>query len=124
MPILHSLRKLGIADPKPREPKYGNIHDIAVAEIYYEPYWELEDALRALFGQVDGKLPAINQIVDVFKGNVLVDIAFYQYGTYPSLVFDKENMKKIRFLEADISIDPYGPFYDDEDDKKERTEEN
>ncbi len=38
------------------------------------------------------------------------EVSFLQYGLYPALEFFSENMKKICYLEADISIDPYDVY--------------
>jgi hypothetical protein len=105
--ILNELKGLGICDT---EVIGVSIH---FAIIYYERIWYLDDALTKMFSKVDGCLPQLKDILVRHKGRAIIDIAFYQYGTYPALEFCGENMKKIRFLEADISIDPYDLSEDD-----------
>ena len=60
-----------------------------------------------MFSRVDNYLNKIKEITKKYNGKICIDIAFYEYGTYPALLFSGENMKKIHYLEADISIDPY-----------------
>ncbi|MBR3956082.1 MAG: hypothetical protein IKJ63_11485 [Clostridia bacterium] len=111
-PFTDDIKTMDIKGVKFWLPKHRKGSKLTIAEIYYEKFWDLEDALTHLFQIVDGKLPTIKEINKKYNGKVLLDIAFYQYGTYPSLTLDGQNMEKIRFLEADISIDPYGPFND------------
>lgn len=78
-----------------------------LAETGNVPSWNLADVLNQLFTLLDGKLNDLKQLVLKYGYSFYVDIAFYQHGTYPALYFSGEAMKKIIFLEADISIDPY-----------------
>lgn len=102
-----ALNQIGIHDFKIRFPKYSQRMCYDMAIVNNEEFWYLDEALAKMFQKVDGVLPQLKEFVDEFKGKIFIDIAFYQYGKYPALLFSGDNMKKIRFLEADISIDPY-----------------
>lgn len=41
------------------------------------------------------------------NARAIINIAFWQYGTYPALSITGKNMEYIRLLQADIDIDPY-----------------
>ena len=105
--ITDALKGIGITDIRVRKPKNEPYVCFDFAIIHNEPFWELNDALTKMFSKVDGCLPQLKDILARHKGKSYIDIAFYQYGTYPSLEFYGENMKKICFLEADIGIDPF-----------------
>ena len=105
--ILNDLKGLGIYDTEVIRPKCFPRVSIGFAEIYYERFWYISEALTKMFSKVEGRLPQLKALLARYNGSAFIDIAFYQYGTYPALDFDGENMKKIRFLEADIGIDPY-----------------
>ena len=67
--------------------------------------WHIEELLTELLLLCDTSqiLRAINKL----HGEVLIDLWFYHYDTYPSLYFGGKNMEFIRNLHANISIDPY-----------------
>lgn len=67
--------------------------------------WHIEDLLTELFSLCN--LSQIMHCISVFNGEVLIDLWFYHYDTYPSLYFGGKNMEIIRRLRANISIDPY-----------------
>lgn len=105
--IVDSLKKIGILEMKICRPKCGSEIYFDICVVNNERFWYLDDALTKMFSKIECKPQQLKDIVQKFKGTILVDIAFCQYGTYPALEFVGENMKKIRFLEADISIDAY-----------------
>ena len=105
--IIEELNTAEIGMIKMRKPKFEASVVLELAIVYYERFWELDEALTKMFGQVAGRLEQLKNIANKYRGKMYIDIAFYQYGTYPALIFCGENMEKIRFLEADISIDPY-----------------
>lgn len=105
--ILEEIKKIGVYVEKILETKDKSNIDIEIAVVYYENFWYLHDALTKMFSQVDDHLSELKAIVDKYKAEVIIDIAFYQYGTYPALEFSGANMQKIHLLNADISIDPY-----------------
>lgn len=105
--ISNDLKKFGIQNIEIHKPKCEPIVCIDIAIIKNEPFWYLDEALTKMFLQVENRLTNIKEIIEKFHGKVCIDVAFYHYGTYPALKFSGENMKKIRYLEADISIDPY-----------------
>lgn len=105
--LIEKLKQLGIADIKIITPKYEATLSLEIAIVKNEKFWYLDEALTKMFSQIDNCLIQLKKMVDIFEGRICIDIAFYQYGTYPALEFMGENMKKIRFLEADISIDAY-----------------
>ena len=106
-PIIFELNKIGILDIQIVTPKCEPIVNLDFAIIYYESFWYLSEALTKMFSKIDYCIVELKNIITTYNGKFSIDIAFYQYGTYPALEFEGENMKKIRFLEADISIDPY-----------------
>lgn len=67
--------------------------------------WDIETALKELFGLCDIK--RINEVSNRFGGEIWVIIAFYHYDKYPALIFEGETMETIRELKANISIDAY-----------------
>lgn len=67
--------------------------------------WHIEDLLTKLFSQCN--MSQIIHATNTFDGEVLIDLWFYHYDSYPSLYFGGKNMEIIRHLHADISIDPY-----------------
>ena len=105
--LIERLNRLDIVDIEITAPKYESIVSLEIAMVRNEKFWYLDEALTKMFNQIDNYLVQLKNLVDIFEGKVCIDIAFYQYGTYPALEFMGENMKKIRFLEADISIDAY-----------------
>lgn len=108
-PIIDSLKQIGITKMKINKPRYDSAVSISISicDDGYKSFWYLEDALTEMFSHIDSCLFDLCKIIKKFHGEVIIDIAFYQYGTYPALEFCGENMRKIRYLEADISIDAY-----------------
>ena len=105
--LIEKLNQLGIADVEITTPKCESIISLEIAVVRNEKFWYLDEALTKMFNQIDNYLVQLKKLINDFEGKVCIDIAFYQYGTYPALEFMGDNMKKIRFLEADISIDAY-----------------
>lgn len=105
--ITDSLRQIGIKKFKVCTPKCEPVVCVDIAILKNEPFWYLDEALTKMFQQIENCMPALKAIIQKFQGKACIDVAFYQYGTYPALTFFGENMKKIRYLEADISIDPF-----------------
>lgn len=67
--------------------------------------WHMEDLLAELLSLCDTS--QILHTINEFNGEVLIDLWFYHYDSYPSLYFGGRNMEIIRNLHANISIDPY-----------------
>ena len=105
--ILDEFGSAGIDCFAVRKPKVEPTVIIEVAVVRAEKLWSIDEALSKLFSSIDKSLCEFKRIVMKHNGTSLIDIAFYQYGTYPSLFFQGENMKKIHFLSANISIDPF-----------------
>lgn len=105
--ILETLKKLDIHDIIIRNPKCENIIAIDLAVIKNEKFWYIDAALTKMFSKVENHLIDLKEFAIKSNCHILIDISFRQYGTYPALVFSGENMKKIHYLNADISIDPY-----------------
>lgn len=105
--IIKRLRQLGIKEIEIKTPKCEPIISLEIAIVRNERLWYLDEALTKMFNQIDNSLFQIKKIIDDVEGKICIDIAFYQYGIYPALEFKGDNMEKIRFLEADISIDAY-----------------
>lgn len=98
---------MGVSDIEVVKPQCSSITKISIATVKNKRLWDIDDALTIMFSRVDNYLNTIKEITKKYNGKICIDIAFYEYGTYPALLFSGENMKKIHYLEADISIDPY-----------------
>ena len=83
------------------------IISVEIAIVDNECFCDMNDALMKMFSKVNKCMIALKKIVEIFSGKACIDISFCQYGTYPAMVVSKEIIKKIDFLEADLSIDPY-----------------
>lgn len=103
----NDLLKAGIRCQKKSKPKCEPLFRLDLAIIHYERFWELDSALAKMFSTINWSLPQLKGIVNKYRGYIYIDIAFYQYGSYPALTISGDNMKKIRELEANISIDPF-----------------
>lgn len=106
-PILDVFKKIEIYEYTICTPKCENIIAIDFAIIKNEKSWYLDDVLTKMFSKVENRLIALKELAKIYNGHICIDISFHQYGTYPALVFSGENMEKIHYLNADISIDPY-----------------
>lgn len=104
--IVNDLNKIGIYEIKVQRPKIDASLCVDIAIIHNEQFWELDDALTKMFLKVDQCLYELKRISTEYCGEIYIDIAFYQYGIYPTLVIHRNNMKKIHILEANLSIDP------------------
>lgn len=80
---------------------------LIVAKTGYLKTWYLDEALAQLFRKIEAILPQIADLAQAHGTKALVNIAFWQYGTYPALSITGKNMAYIRALQADIDIDPY-----------------
>lgn len=98
---------MGVSDIEVVKPQCSSITKISIATVKNKRLWDIDEALTIMFSRVDNYLNTIKEITKKYNGKICIDIAFYEYGTYPALLFSGENMKKIHYLEADISIDPY-----------------
>lgn len=107
IPIIEELNGIGIPNIAIRTPKIDPVVCLDIAIVKNESFWELNDALSKMFMYVDGNLHGLKEITQKYRGEIWIDMAFYQHGTYPALIISGQNMKKIHFLEANISIDPY-----------------
>jgi hypothetical protein len=107
LPVINRLNELDIKNINILKPRLESKNYLIFAEVKNEPFWYLGDALSKMFSYVNKNIAKMKEVITQYKGEILIDIAFYQYGTYPALSFDGENMKKIHFLNANISIDPY-----------------
>lgn len=106
-PIIDKLNALGIENIEICKPRLESIVSLKFAIVKNERFWYLEEALAKMFSYVDEIIVQLRSVITENKGTVFIDIAFYQHGTYPALIFDGENMRKIHFLNANISIDAY-----------------
>lgn len=104
--IVESLKMIGVHDTKVVIPKSEPLINLDFAIVDYEQFWYLDDALTKMFSKIHD-IKRLKTLVNECCGHFFVDIAFYQYGTYPALEFKGENMSKIRFLNADIIINAY-----------------
>ena len=78
-----------------------------IAKTDYLKEWYLDEALAALFKKVDAVIPKIIDLMKDHNAKAIINIAFWQFGTYPALSITGKNMEYIRLLQADIDIDPY-----------------
>lgn len=104
--IIDEIHKLGILETKIIMPKFENIITIDIAIIQYEKSWYMDEILTKMFSKIDHCLIDLKRIIEKYHGIFCIDIAF-SHDIFPALEFSGENMSKIRFLEADISIDAY-----------------
>ncbi len=102
--ISSRLREMGISKIKVCRPKCASSVSLDIAIVEYERFWYLDDALKKMFSKIV-RIDELKELVCEYKGSFFIDIAFYQYGTYPALEIVGDNMRMIRFLEADIGID-------------------
>lgn len=79
--------------------------EVIYREVKHYSCWEIDDLLTKLFGLCNFDI--IRSAQKNLAAKVLVDISFVHRETYPALIFEGENMKRIHELQADISIDPY-----------------
>ena len=84
---------------------YDNMFELSYVEVKNFCSWEVNDLLTKLFSQCNFEV--LSFVRNQFNAKVVVDIAFYHYDKYPSLLFEGKNMEIIHMLEADISIDAY-----------------
>lgn len=105
--IITQLQQINIVEYSVCNPTNSSVFNIDIAIVKNEPFWYLDDALTKMFSYVDNCIGKLKSIILSFNGETCIDIAFYQYGTYPALEFFGTNMKKIHFLDASIRIDPY-----------------
>ena len=80
---------------------------IVIAEVDYSEFWHLEEALTVLLNQIKADLSQVRDAAHLYNAGIQIDIAFWQYGTYPSLSIAGNNMRRIRELAAAIDIDAY-----------------
>ena len=88
----------------------SSVKCLIVAKTGYLKTWYLDEALAQLFRKIEGILPELADLTQVHGAKALVNIAFWQYGTYPALSITGKNMAHIRALWADIDIDPYDGY--------------
>lgn len=84
---------------------YDNVFELSYVEVKNFRSWEVNDLLTKLFSGCNFEI--LSLVRNQFNAKVVVDIAFYHYDKYPSLLFEGKNMEIIHMLEADISIDAY-----------------
>lgn len=78
-----------------------------IAKTDYLKEWYLDEALAVLFKKVDAVFPQIIDLMKDHDAKAIINIAFWQFGTYPALSITGKNMEYIRLLHANIDIDPY-----------------
>lgn len=99
--LLEELKRRGI------DYCFGVQDEIIISETRTEQHWDVADAVTMVFEKCKSVIPLLSSLVKGGTVRVLLDIAFYHDDIYPSLVFEGNNMRLIRDLQADISIDPY-----------------
>ena len=105
--IIREFNKIGIPNISIHYPRHDSSVYLLISIVHYERFWDVESALERLFAPVDHCLCQVKKLVVENNGKINIDISFYQYGIYPALVFCGSTMRKMRYLEADISIDPF-----------------
>lgn len=73
----------------------------------YVRSWEVSDVLSMVLSDIRPVVDELKKIAQKYGAQPLIDITFYNYGRYPSLIFEGETMRLINYLDADISIDAY-----------------
>ena len=85
---------------------FDDVIEVTYVEIKSFCCWEVDEFLTHLFLQCDFDFLLLAQ--SKFDAKILIDLSFHHYhDRYPALLFDGENMEKIRRLKASISIDAY-----------------
>lgn len=105
--VISDLKNIGINQTVFHKPRYGNAVYLDIAVVANACLWSVGDALSAMFSQIQASFQSVRNIVCRYAGKIYIDISFYQYGRYPVLVIDGDNMEKIHVLGANISIDAY-----------------
>ena len=103
-------KQLGTLGVNVLEEKISKEHDlvrIVIAREDYSANWYLDEVLASLLSQIKVSLSQVREIAHLHNAGIQIDIALWQYGTFPSLSIAGDNMRKIRELEADIDIDAY-----------------
>jgi len=103
--IIKELSQIGLHDIKITTPKLGSENCIDIAEIQYAHSWEVTEPLSFLFSKIEPIREGIKRIVDLFHGDVYIEIAVRSHGSNPALEFSGNNMSMIHYFEANISID-------------------
>ncbi len=84
-----------------------NASILEIGGVRSEKDWEAGDVLKTVFKNAEVILPLLKSWSETKQIKVMIDVVFYHEERFPALVFEGENMKIIRELQADISIDPY-----------------
>lgn len=84
---------MGILEIKVHRPKYESLVSLDIAIIKNERFWYLDDALTKMFSKID-RIEQLKEVVSKYGETFRIDIAFYQYGTYPALEFIGDNIEK------------------------------
>lgn len=105
--MIQELKAIGICPRKTGKHSVDSSQRLVIAKTGYRKTWYLDDALAYLFEKVDVVMPQLVRFIETYHVKAKINIAFWQYGTYPALCITGKNMEKIRLLQADIDIDPY-----------------
>ena len=95
-----------LANPLPVVP-IENGFMCELSKTAYVKSWEVSDGLSIVLSDIRPVADELKKIAQKYGAQPLIDITFYHYGRYPSLIFEGEAMRLINYLDADISIDAY-----------------
>jgi len=106
--IINLLRNINIKVVDVIYPEYDKCTVLALdGKVEHMKSWYLSEALDLLFSAVKDKLVQIRKIVETFNGNVVIDVSFIHFDSYPALEFSCEHINYISQLNASVDIDPY-----------------
>ena len=97
------IAMLGI-DEDPHATNEGTV-ELSCGVIKDMEAWDVDAAVSMLLSSVN-----IDAILDIQKCHTcqcILDVWFYHHLTFPSIIFEGNNMRILRLLNADICIDPY-----------------
>lgn len=87
------------------QPKQGDVIVFTVFSSGYMKSPYLDRVLTALFEAVSNLVGKVNCIAQKYNGVVWIDVSIRSFGSTPGLALMGNNMRLIRVLEANISID-------------------
>ena len=103
--IIGKLKEIGLCDFKIITPQSVPVICLDIAVTNYIKSWELDEVITKMFLKITNQLLTIKDITKQFGGDSYIDVSIYHYGTIPAIIICKDNINKINYLNANISID-------------------
>ncbi len=105
--LVDTLHYIGINDAKLCRPRFEPVFLVKCAIVDNERFWHMDEALSKMFFKIECHIAEIKKSMVNFNATAQIDIAFYQYGIFPSLELSRRHLQITHDLNAEISIDPY-----------------